>query len=538
MSKNNFAQTGRLLQLNLRRDWLKLSVWLLSLVGLMVGYAAGIGTIFPDKAARDSLVATLRTPAMVAFLGYFPKQVAMTDAVMFSGEMLVFMCLFYGLASLLIGISATRGAEEAGLVELLQAKNVGRHAFLMAGFLEVLVFDLTALVLVGGGLTAVQMAGADPSGNWLTATMPAAFGLLFGIVGLLGAQVLTEARGAAAGTIAILGLSYLVRMVVDVSRPSANWWSPFGWVERGGAYYENNWWPLGLFLISGVGLLGGAFIASARRDLGAGLLTVRRGRVKSRFLRGPLTTLIKTDSRSFWGWLVGAAVIGGMYGSIFNTLAAMVDSNPLIKQILGSQARRQADNQVVVTFMATLSIVLTTIAVIRALFLANRLERDGQLGYLELFAAKPLSRGRLLATYLGYATINGWLTLGAGIFGLYLGNVAVLAQPVAAKYFWRMFCAYSVTVLLFVALAALLLAFAPKWRQLLLAYAGIGFVMMYFRNIFRLSDQAIKFVPYGWLKNVPLHALDWSVLGGMIVLSCLLFAGAYWGYRRRDLIFS
>ncbi|WP_461219343.1 ABC transporter permease [Lapidilactobacillus salsurivasis] len=538
MFKNNFAQTGRLLGLNLRRDWLKLTLWLLGLVGLMVGYAAAIGTIFPDEAARESLIATLKTPAMVAFLGYFPEHVAMTDAVMFSGEMLVFMSLMYGLASLLIAISATRGEEEAGLVELLQAKNVGRHAFLLAGFWEVLLFNLATLLLVGGGLSVIHMTGANLSGDWLTATLPAAFGLLFGVVGLLLAQVVAETRSAMAGSLALLGLAYLVRMLVDVSQPSANWWSPFGWLERAGAYYQNNWWPLGLLVLSSVVLFAGAFWASDARDLGAGLVAVRNGRVKSRLLRGPLTALIKTDGRSFWSWLIGALIIGLMYGSIFNTLADMIDSNPMIKQILGSQTRQQAGNQVVVTFMATLSIVLVTIAVIRALFLTNRLYGDGQLGYIELFAAKPIGHIRLGATYLGYALINGWLTLGAGVFGLYLGNVAVLSQPVAAKYFWRMFGANSVVVLVFIAVAAVLLAFAPKWRHLLLAYAGIGFVLMYFRNIFQLSDQVVKIVPYGWFKNIPQQSLDWSVLGVMIGLSVVLLIIASWGYHRRDQIFN
>ncbi|WP_261806025.1 ABC transporter permease [Lapidilactobacillus luobeiensis] len=538
MFKNNFAQTGRLLQLNLRRDWLKLTLWLLGLVGLMVGYAAAIGTIFPDEAARESLIATLKTPAMVAFLGYFPEHVAMTDAVMFSGEMLVFMSLMYGLASLLIAISATRGEEEAGLVELLQAKNVGRHAFLLAGFWEVLLFNLATLLLVGGGLSVIHMTGANLSGDWLTATLPAAFGLLFGVVGLLLAQVVAETRSAMASSLALLGLAYLVRMSIDVSQPSANWWSPFGWLERAGAYYQNNWWPLGLLVLSSGVLFAGAFWASDARDLGAGLIAVRNGRVKSRLLRGPLTALIKTDARSFWSWLIGALIIGLMYGSIFNTLADMIDSNPMIKQTIGNQTRQQAGNQVVVTFMATLSIVLVTIAVIRALFLTNRLYGDGQLGYIELFAAKPIGRIRLGATYVGYALINGWLTLGAGVCGLYLGNVAVLPQPVAAKYFWQMFGANSVAVLVFVAVAAVLLAFAPKWRHLLLAYAGIGFVLMYFRNIFQLSDQVVKVVPYGWFKNIPQQPLDWSVLGVMIGLSVILLAVAAWGYRRRDQIFN
>lgn len=536
MLSNLFAQSGRLLKVNLKRDRWKLLIWVLVLAGLMIGYASKIGVIFSSQKSVDALVVTLRSPAMIAVLGYIPKSVAMTEATLFSGEMLVFMGLFYGLASLLLTVNATRGDEDQGLTELVRAKPVGRQALLFAAFLELVVFNLFLFILIGGGLQVTDMAGANTSGNWLSAALLSGVGLLFGTIGILTAQTASEARSATTGALSLLGVAYIARMLIDVQNPKYNWWSPLGWVERGGAYYDNNWLPVGYLLLTTLVILLLAMAISSRRDIGAGIIAVRRGHAKSWFLSGPLTALIKTDGKSFWSWLFGALIMGLMYGSIFNSITDVIKSNQFMATMFTTAMQKKASDALLLQFMATLAIVFVIIGSLRGIFMVNQIETDAKKGYLELLLAKPISRTRIFFTYVGYAIVNALIAFAAGLTGLYLGNIAVMKHPLALKYFIRLFNGYSVTIIVMIAIAALLAAFVPRLKSLTLVYAGLGFVIMYFHSIFKLKDWVVKLVPYGWMKNLPVKQINWTNFTGLLIVAVILLIVATIGFQRRDQI--
>lgn len=538
MLKENFAQTGALLKINLRRDGVKLLAWFLILVGLLVGYAYKIGTLFAGAKAMATLVATLRTPAMIAIMGYIPDQQPMTEAIIYSSEMVVFMSLFAGLASILISVPATRGAEEAGLVELLRAKAVGQQAFIAAAWLENFLFNGLLLLATGLGLQLAAMDGANSAGNWLLAALIAGSGLLFGSLGILAAQLTREARTATSYGLAALGLAYLLRMVLDVSHHQANWWSLLGWPEQAGVYYRNNGWPIVWQVLALVLVLVAAMALNAQRDLNGGLIAVRPGKTTSRFLRGPLTALVKSDQRSFWSWLLAAVVIGLMYGSIFNHIAAIITANPLMQQIVSAGKQQQAVTQLILNFLTLLSVVLAVLGTIRGQLLLNHLDLDARKGYLELYFARPISRLRVFSSYLGWSLLNAWLVLAAGLAGLYWGSAAVMKQPLALKYFVRIFSGYFLPVAVLVIVSALLVAWTPRWRQLGLVYTGVGFVLMYFRSLLKLPTWVVQLVPYGWVRQVPLKTINGATVLSLIVISLVGIGLAYWGYRRRDQNFN
>lgn len=538
MDKGAFSQTLALLRINLRRDWLRLLIWFVILISLLVGYAYKIGTLFSGPKAMASLVATLRTPAMIAIMGYIPSQGTISEAVIYSSEMVVFMSLFTGLASLLITVNATRGAEEAGLVELLRAKAVGRQAFIGAAFLENTLLNGLIFIVTGVGIQFTKMAGANTSGNWLLAALVAGSGWLFGNVGILMAQLTREARTATSYSLAALGVAYLLRIVIDVRDHQLNGWSVLGWPEQAVVYYQNNWWPVLWQFLTVLGLLLLALQLNKQRDLAGGLIAVRSGKTSSRFLRGPLTALIKTDQRSFWSWLLGAVIVGMMYGSIFDHVSALITANPLIRQIISAGQQQAATTQLILNFLTVLSVVMAVLGTIRGQLLANHLYLDARKGYGELYAARPLSRWYLFSSYGGWALLNAWLTLAAGIAGLYLGSAAVMKQPLAIKYFVRIFVGYCGPVAVLIALSLLLLAWAPQLRQLGIVYTGVGFVLMYFRSLLNLPTWVIMLVPYGWAQQVPVKAISSTTLIGLLALALVLLLVAAWGYRQRDQNFN
>lgn len=536
MLSNLFAQSGRLLRITLKRDRWRMLVWFLVLAGLMVGYASKVGVIYSSQKSVDALVVTLRSPAMIAVLGYIPKSVAITEATLFSGEMLVFMGLFYGLASLLLAVNVTRGDEDQGLTELVRAKPVGRQALLMAAFLESIVFNLLLFIAVGGGLQLANMAGANTNGNWLSAALLSGTGLMFGTLGILTAQAASEARTAVTSAITLLGAAYIIRMLIDVQQPKYNWWSPLGWIEQGGAYYQNNWLPVLYLILATIVILALAMFISGHRDIGAGIIAVRNGKAHSWFLRGPLTALIKVDAKSFWSWLFGAIILGLMYGSIFDSITDVIKSNKFMATMFTTAMKKKASDALLLQFMATLAIVFVVVATLRGIFLVNQIVSDAKKGYLEQLLAKPISRVRIFVTYVGYAIVNSLLVFAAGLGGLYLGNIAVMNRPLAFKYFVRLFNGYSVAILVMIAIAAVLVAFVPRLKSLSLLYTGFGFIMMYFHSIFKLKVWMVKLVPYGWMRQLPVQQIKWSNFMGLLVVAVILLIVAGIGFQRRDQI--
>lgn len=108
MMANRFANVGRLTRMNLRRDWLKIVVWIAVLAGMMAGAAGKFDSLYGSKASMNSIVTTLKTPAMVSLLGPFTANKPYTVAVIYGAEMVVFMGLIAAMMNIYFAIHATR----------------------------------------------------------------------------------------------------------------------------------------------------------------------------------------------------------------------------------------------------------------------------------------------------------------------------------------------------------------------------------------------------------------------------------------------
>ena len=238
-------------------------------------------------------------------------------------------------------------------------------------------------ILFGLGLTVAKLPGATIQGNWLIGLGLGALGWAFGMLTLLLAQVMNSASGTTMLSYVVLGIMYVARMGTDVSHPRLTWWIPFGWIEKLDAYQANQWLPVSLYLLLGIGCLSVAALLNVQRDLGAGLIEQRRGRRQaSLLLRGPATLLWRQSHGIIIAWLLGNFILGASYASVFNTIGDLAKSNPMIKQLLGASALAAANRMIVKNFIAILAIVMVIVALIPAVQLMLKLVNDEQKGYL------------------------------------------------------------------------------------------------------------------------------------------------------------
>ncbi|MFC6182395.1 ABC transporter permease [Lactiplantibacillus daowaiensis] len=527
---------GQLLRLNLKRDRNKLLIWIVTLVGLFTAIAAKFDGIYGTQTAIDTIVKTLKMPAMVSLFGAFTAKAPYTTAKIFATEMVVFMALIMIIMNIMLAVAGTRGEEDEGLLELVRAHAVGRQVPLVATTIELTGLNLVVGVLFGVGLQLAGMPGADTTGNWLIGAGLAAIGWMFGMLTLLLAQVADSASGATMLSYAVFGVMYVARMSTDVSQPKLTWWVPFGWIEKLNIYQANEWQPVFMMLLFGLVCLNLAMYFNQRRDLGAGLLVTRQGRAKaSPVLMGPTTLLWRQSRGTLLAWVIGNALLGMSYASIFNTIGDLAKSNPTIKQLLGAAALAAANRVIVKNFIAVLAIVMVVVALIPAVQTMLKLVHDENKGYLHQVYATATSRWHVWASYTGFALVEALVVFLAGCLGMYAMGRSAMKDPINWITYQHVLLAYLPAMFVMVAAASLLVGWWPKGRYL--AWAGVfyGFFSLYLGNLIDLPKWAKQLTPLGFVNKVPIKAIDWSTNWWLLGLTVLILVLASWGYRRRDL---
>lgn len=530
-----YTQTFALLKANFKRDWIKLLVWLLVLAGLFVAVAAKFEGIYGNQQQLNTIAQTLRSPAMKALFGPL-AHASISTAVIFATEMAVFWAIFMVIFNYSVAVGASRAQEESGLTEMvLGGHPVGRLAPLSAAALELLIADGCFAIITGIGMTFANMPGSDSNGNWLFAVSLAAVGWTFGMISLIFSQLVADSHNVLIYNYAFFGLTYLVRMMTDVSNPDNTWWSPFGWIEKTDIYIKNNWLPVALFLILGSVAFGIAVALNVNRDIDAGIIQVRGGKRQSRFLRGPATLLFWNQRSISLFWIIGMAVLGASYGSVFNSIGKLVNDSPVIKEVLGSNGVQALEKNQVLSFVGILGIIFTVLAVIGGAMVINHLYTEERRGYLQLVNTTPHSRYYLLATYVLYGVILAVVILYVTLMTTMVVGNSTLAHSLPIRYYNRIFVAMLPVLILFMSTLVCFIGILPKLRSVVWILLGGSFVISYFGRLIDLPNWAMKISPFYWFYKVPIHEINAEPVWWLLAVALVLIVIGFVGYRKRDL---
>lgn len=538
MKNEKFQRTIFLTHFSFKRDWLRLSIWSLVLISLFVGVAAKFTGLYGSKDAVDQIIKTLKTPAMVSLFGKMPAG-PYTTADVFASEMTVFMAIVAAIMNFYFIIHNTRGEEESGILEMIQAHSVGRLSNLSAALLEIFILNFGIGLIYSVGLQFANLTGTDTNGNFLLGLGLGTVGFMFATMAAVIAQLTDNSRSATIFSYLIFGIMYIARMITDVTHPKYTWFIPMGWVEKFSTYKQNNWLPIYLMLGLSLILIFLAFYLNSRRDIGSGMIATRPGKAKASFLlRGPISLFWRLNHISIIVWFFGIMILGATYGSVFNTIGDILKTNPMFKQLLNTSAINAANILIIKQFIAILLIVFAALALIPGISLINYLKTGENKGYLEIIHATPTSRLKLFCSVMILALLTSVAVLFAGIYGLYLGGNAVMDHHLNWSIFLRGFYGYLSPLLIFLGISACLVGWLPKLTALNYGYLVIGFFVQYFGKLLKLSDWTKKLTPFGFIKQVPVKNFDVSTFWFQIGIAVLLIIIGYIGYRKRDLIIN
>jgi ABC-2 type transport system permease protein len=155
--------TSLLVRLALRRDRVRLPVWVVALLGVTWLSADAMGTTFPTQRSIDAYAASVAaSPAVIAMSG--PPIALDTLAGIVINKIAFTSILGVALLTVLTVVRHTRAEEEEGRSELLRATVVGRYS---GGTAALAVATLVAMAVGVGTALALVAVDVPASGSWL-----------------------------------------------------------------------------------------------------------------------------------------------------------------------------------------------------------------------------------------------------------------------------------------------------------------------------------------------------------------------------------
>ncbi|QQK80078.1 ABC transporter permease [Salicibibacter cibi] len=531
MAGSSFKKTGSLFRFILRRDRLRIPLWLIGITFFTLMVPLAFVDLYDSQQERDGLAETMANPAMTAMVG--PGDLEnYTIGAMTAHQMLLFTALVVGLMSILLVARHTRADEEDGRLEMIRSLPVGRLSNLNATLLVLCATHVLLALITGLGLYALGIESMDFEGSLLYGTALGATGIFFTGVTAFFAQLSESSRGTIGLSIAVLLVAYLLRAVGDVGNETLSWFSPLNWVTRTEAYASNHWEPLVLMLAVAIVLGVLANYLNAIRDLEAGFFSARPGRRKaSPFLQSPIGLAVKLQRTGMIAWAIGILVMGVAYGSVLGDLEAFFEGNEMMEQMLVEEEGYTLTEQ----FIPTLMIVMALLATVPPGMAMLKLYGEEKKNRVEHLLGRAVSRTKLMGSYLIISVVNGFVMLSLTAIGLWGAGDIAMEEGLDFGTIYGGALVYYPAMLVIIGLAVLLIGILPKLSSVIWLYVFYSFIVLYLGGLFDFPDWVGQLSPYGHIPELPVDEMEWMPISILVIIAVTLMIAGFIGYRRRDI---
>ncbi|MBH0776393.1 ABC transporter permease [Nocardia bovistercoris] len=524
----DFAGTGQLLRLYLRRDRIVAPLWVLAFGLLPTFYVASTTGVYdtPAKLA-DYAKSITDSPALVAMYGPVFGVESGSIGLWKAGPFYALIAI----ATVLTVIRHTRVEEETGRAELVGATSIGRYAGLTA------VLTMTG---VGCALVAI-VAAAALHADGLPAAGSIAYGLTLGGSGLawaavaaVTAQVSAGARVARGVAFGALGAAFAVRAVGDAGNGVLSWFSPLGWCINMRPFADERWWVLiPLYGLAAVAIVA-AYLLLNRRDIGSGLLAERPGPAAAgRGLSGANGLAWRLQRGALLAWSIGFLLYGLLVGGAIDSVGQMLEDSQGIADAVtrmgGSDVLQDSFITFALSFLAIAAAAYSISAVLR-------LHEEESTGRAETVLASSVSRTRYAAGHLAVALLGSAVLLlisGAAIglvYGAMDGDIAAALGDSLAAALVQVPAVWVLT-----GIATLFHGVLPRYAPVAWGVLSAMVVVFFLGALDGLPQWLVDAVPFVHPPKLPGAPLEWPPILWLLGVAAALLAAGVAGLRRRDL---
>jgi ABC-2 type transport system permease protein len=513
-----------LLRLALRRDRVRLSVWIACLTLMMVYAPNAVKLAYPAEQQRLARVNLLKTPAGMMLGGPMFSGNETDLGAMMANELMLTLIVAASILAVTTVIRHTRAEEENGIAELVSSSVVGRYARTHAALILVGGVNAVLAVTMTLAMASVGFSIADTAAMCLGITGVA---MVFGAVAAVTAQLWRQARTATGAAMGLLAAAVLIRGIGDVINNSGSvlsWFSPIAWAQQMRAFVDLRWWPFALLVALTLALMALAAWLESRRQYDAGVIPSAGDKPNARPITGVLGLHLTLQRGQTIGWTVGLFLGGLAFGSMTKSLMDAAKDNPLIARVLASQG-----NDGVYTTMTQFLAAAASAYVVSAVL---RVYSDEESGLGEAVLAGAVSRWKWLGTAVASALVGSTVLMFFAGLGNGLGAGLTLGDPGTIVRLTLAGLLYVPAMAVLAGVAALAVAVRHTW----IGWFAVTFVVLalYLGALLRLPHWLIGLSPVG-RTTAPMH-YPVTALIVMVVVAAALTLVAGWIYRRRDAV--
>ncbi len=531
MASRYFAGSGTLTRFVLRRDRLRLAIWLLGLCGFMVGFVPVFRDLLSGGGGNDMMAAMMENPAMVAIVGPVFGKANYNTGAMYANMMLLFSAMIAGIMNIYLVARHTRADEELGRLEVIRSLPVGRLANLASALGVALLADTALFLFAGFGMYLVRADGMDLGGCLLFGAGVGAIGLFFAAATAIFCQCTANNRTATGLSVLLVLALYMLRAMGDLSTEALAYISPLGLVLRTQTFVKNLWWPIPVLLLCAAVLAALAFALAQKRDLGRGLVPEKPGHSHAApYLSSPFGLAFKLLRGQILLWAVVVLVLAAMYGSVFGDLDGFLNSNEMLKAIFAANPSFTLAEQ----FIAFLMIIMAMITAIPMLGFVGKITAEEKRGHTEHLLGRAVSRKGQMAAYALPAFGMSVLLQFLAALGFWAVGSMVLADAPGFGTFLVSALSYLPALWVFWGLGLALAAYLPGLAALSYVYLGYTFISVYLGTIAKFPEWMKKLTPLGYIAQYPVEDIAVLPLVVLTGMAAVLAALAFVGYARRD----
>ena len=442
--------------------------------------------------------------------------------------------------ALLTSTGALRGDEDAGRWEMLLSAPVTKlrataEALLGLGAALALMYALTAaMTLVAGGIPGARF----PIGASLAFALSLVSGAaMFLAIGALTSQLSANRGQAATIAAAVMGTSFLIRMVAD-SKKGLDWllWlSPYGWIEELRPLRDPQ--PIAFLPIAAlvVACVAATLALAARRDLGASVLREREDRARDpRWLLGPTTLALRLVRGAAIGWIAGIALFSFFMGFVARSFASLLASSPTFAAALGRLGIRDlSEGYLAVAFFMT----ALWLAVIAASQMASLRDEEAS-GRLDNLLVRPTRR---LVWLGGRAAVGVGLALACGLAAGFFTWMGAASQHTGVALSKLVEAGVNATVPAVFVVGAAVLVFGIRPRLTAAAAYGIvaySFLVNLVGSLVRGQDWLRDSSLFSHIELAPAAKPDWGEAAVVVAIAVVLAAIGAAAFERRDIEYA
>jgi len=535
---HSLTGTWHLFKLAVRRDRIKLPIWIVALAVMFISSAASVTSLY-DTPQEQFTYASTTAPSVVSRVFGGPINGPDIGAIVMN-ETFLTAAIAVAFLSTLAVVRHTRQNEEEGRSEMIESGIVSRHASVVAALMLVTLVNIIMSVIVAVGLKVVGL----PTGGSISAGLAVgAIGMTFAGVAAVAAQLADSARGANGLSAMAIGIAFLLRALGDglgklapnglsITSALPSWFSPIGWGQQIHSFTEGNSWIFILFFGLIVSLIGTAIYLMAKRDIGLGMITTKPGPAEAnpKLLSG-FGLARRLQRGVFRGWAITILILGVSYGLVIQEFQTFLEDNDQFREALGEIGGSLTD--------AFIGIMLSFMAVTIAAYGVQallRLRSEESSGRIESVLGTGISRLRWMLSHIVYVVL-GVVVLSL-LTGLSMGLTYVLSSGVA----WSNVTAITAAaltqasaILALTGFTVLIFSMLPRF-SVAIAWGAYSACLLIIELgvLLRLPQWVLDFSPFGHLPIMPAESFELTPVVSLLAVAVATTAAGLWFFNRRD----